>query len=347
MTEIALDINGMRHLGWTEVRIRSGLDRVADQFELTLTERWGRDRGAQRPIQAGAPCRLTLDGERVVTGHVDDVLPKYDADQHRITVVGRSLTADLVDCSGRARHWERPRTLEQVARAVAKPFGIEVRAEADTGQPLREPAIEAGQPYYEALAQMARYRGVTLTTDPRGRLVITQPPRARLSEALVLGENIRAGDGRFSTRERFSDVIVQGQQPDTPTTDAATHAESEGAAKDEGVGRYRPMLLVGDTAVDTDSCRQRARDEVRRRRGRSRGVTYTVAGWRHAEGLWRAGDQVRVRDPWLGVDAWRVIEGVQRVLDNEGERTELRVVPPEAWDLTAEPEPEPQRWGWG
>jgi prophage tail gpP-like protein len=345
VSEVALTLDGTRHLGWTEVQIRSGLDQVASRFELALTERWA-ERQAPRPIQAGARCTLEIDGERVITGHVDDVLPDYDAETHRIVVSGRSLTADLVDCSGRRKTFEQPRKLEQVARELAQPFGIEVVVEVDTGEPLRAPAVEPGQPFYEALEQLARYRGVLLVTDPQGRLVITKPPRGRLREALVLGENIRRGSGRFTVRDRFSQLIVQGQQPANDFMSGTAASKPEGVAEDEGV-RYRPMLVLADTAVDTASCRQRARAEVRRRRGRARGVTYTVSGWRHRSGLWEPGYLVQVRDRWLGVDAWRLIESVQLLLDDQGERAELRVVPQEAWDLQAEPEPQPEPEAWG
>ncbi|PWG62866.1 phage baseplate assembly protein [Spiribacter halobius] len=346
MSELALVIGGTRHRGWTEVEIRRGLDQVADRFELSLTERWAEGQ-APRPIQAGAACTVEIDGERVITGHVDDVLPSYDAEQHSIVVSGRSLTADLVDCAGRRETWEQPRRLEQVAREIAEPFGIEVVVEVDTGEPLRRPAVEPGQPYHEALEQLARYRAVLLVTDPQGRLVITRPPRSRLREALVLGENIRSGAGRFSVRDRFSRVIVEGQEPaleDWQSGDSARRPD--GVAEDTGI-RYRPMLVLADTAVDSASCRQRAEWEGRKRRARGRGVTYTVAHWRHRESLWRPGDLVQVRDPWLGVDAWRLIEGVLFRLDDQGERTELRVVPQEAWDIEAEPEPQPEQEAWG
>jgi prophage tail gpP-like protein len=104
--------------------------------------------------------------------------------------------------------------------------------------------------------------------------------------------------------------------------------------------RYRPQVIIADTPTDPAGCKSRAENEVRRRRGQGRGLTYTVNGWRHDTGLWRPGDLVPVRDRWLGIDDIRLIESVQLVLDDNGERAELRVVPPSAWDLVAEPEKE-------
>ena len=54
-----------------------------------------------------------------------------------------------------------------------------------------------------------------------------------------------------------------------------------------------------------------------------------------------------MRDRWLGIQDDMIIEGVQLVLDGQGERAEAQVVPPSAWDLTAEPEPEEEESVWG
>lgn len=342
---IELLVDGQRHAGWTELEVRLGLGQVADRFTLSLTERWA-DQSAPRPVKADSACSLSIDGETVLTGYVDEVLPSYDDRSHSIVVSGRSKTADLVDCSDRRRTWSQPRTLEQIARELAKPFGIEVVVEADTGKPLRAPAVEAGQPFYEALSQMARYRGVILIANPKGQLVITKPPRGRLQTALELGKNIRAGSGRFSTRDRFSKVIVQGQQPGDDFINGDASAKPEGVATDSDI-RFRPQVIIADTAVDAASCRQRADSEVRHRRGQGRGITYTVKGWRHRAGLWQAGYLVPVTDPWMGIDDMRLIESAQLIMDSSGLRTELRVVPPSSWDLTAEPEPKKDQSLWG
>lgn len=342
---VELHLDGQRHSGWTEIEIQLGLQQVADRFTLTLTEKWA-EQSTPRPIRPDSPCKVTIDGKAVITGYVDEVLPSYDNTTHSLVVSGRSKTADLVDCSQRRKTWSQPRKLEQIASELAKPFGIEVVVEADTGAPLRAPAVEAGQPLYEALAQMARYRGVILVSNAQGQLVITKPPRGRVQTALALGQNIRTGSGRFSVRERFSQIIIQGQQPGDDFSFGEVAATPEGVASDTGI-RHRPQVILADTSVDSAGCRQRANAEVRRRNGQGRGVTYTLADWTHRDGLWQPGYLVPVNDPWLGIEADRLIEAIQLRLDERGIRSEIRVVPPSAWDLTAEPEPEQEQSLWG
>ncbi|WP_328184619.1 phage baseplate assembly protein [Marinobacter sp. OP 3.4] len=342
-SRVELLIDGNRHGGWKSVDIRRSLNAVADHFDLSVTEKWS-ESSEPAPVRSGAECQVFINDELVITGYVDDALPAYDANQHSLVVSGRSKTADLVDCSSRRKTWSNPRKLEAIARELAEPFGIEVVVEADTGAPIKAPAVEAGQPFYEALEQMGRYRAVIFVCDPQGRLVITKPPRGRIDTALALGKNIRKGSGRFSVRDRFSQIIVQGQQPGDDLLSGEQAASPEGVSTDPVI-RYRPQVIVADTAVDTAGCRQRAENETRRRRGRGRGLTYTVAGWRHEGGLWTPGFEVAVRDQWLGIEDDMIIDSVQLLLDGQGERAEIQVVPPSAWDLTAEPEPVKEQEG--
>lgn len=341
MSDVALIVEGTRHRGWTDVRIRRGLDMMADTFEVGLADRWAYDTQPVR-LKTGQPVTIEIDGEPVATGYIDDVLPNYDARSHSLVVSGRSKTADLVDASGTATPWEASRTLLQIAQRVAEPFGIEVVAEVDVGAPLRGIEIEPGQTYGEALMQLASYRGLLLVPDAQGRLVITRPPRQRLKTELALGENIRAAKGRFTNRDRFSDVIVQGQGVADDSWFGTAAAEPEGRAKDQRIQRYRPTLVMCDTSVDAAACRNRAEWEVKQRWGQSRGVTYTVAGWRHQEGLWRPGDLVPIRDEWMfeAPVEWLITE-VQLVMDSRGERSEIRVAPPSAYDRPPVPEPQP------
>ncbi|MEX0732836.1 MAG: hypothetical protein WED00_05645 [Aquisalimonadaceae bacterium] len=344
MSDLALVIGNTRHRGWLSVDIRRGLDQIADSFDLSLTERWD-ESSEPRPVRAGEPCRVEIDGELVLTGYVDDVLPSYDDKSHTIVASGRSRTADLVDCSAGADTWT-DRTLLAIARRLAEPFGIEVIADVDTGAPFRTAGIEEGQPFAEALEQLARIRAVHLVTDAQGRLVITRPGQARTPTALVLGENIRKASGRFTLRDRFSDYQVLAQQNSNDNVFARAAAEPSGMATDGRITRYRPTVILADTATDSAGCEERARWERAKRWGSSRGVTYTVHGWRHRDGLWTPSHQVRVRDRWMGFDDWMLIAGVQHLLDQEGERTEIRVVPPEAYDRIELPEPEAEDSGW-
>ncbi|WP_028574361.1 phage baseplate assembly protein [Desulfonatronovibrio hydrogenovorans] len=344
--QVILQIGTQRHQGWQEIEIRRSLEQIADRFELALTERWSDDGTTQaRPIRPGEKCKVYLGDDLLLTGHLDDVLPDYDAERHRIVASGRSLAGDLVDCSGQEKRWEN-RTLVQIVRAICEEYGLDVIDEAGADKKISHFSIEDGESPAEAIGRAAKNRGVRVVSDPRGSLIITDAQRRSVGTALELGVNVLSGRGEFSDRDRFAEYIVEGQSPGTDWFFGEAVAAPRGRAKDPRIRGSRRVLVVADTVVDRADCRQRAELESRVRWARGRGITYTVVGWRHEHGVWRPGDMVPVKDAYMGLDKEMLISDVQLLDDEQGRRAELRVNPPEAFERVPVPEPEPEETGW-
>ena len=327
---VTLQLGSQLHQGWQEVRIRMSLEQIADSFELTLTERWS-DAGVVRPVTPGQSSMLKVGKELVLTGYVDDVLPDYDATTHTIVASGRSKTADLVDCSDQDTRLVGL-TLIQIAKRLAAPYGIEVVDTVGVTKPFREFALEDGQPISEALERAAQIRGVRIVSDAQGRLVITHAVQREVQTSLTLGGNILRGSGTFSDRDRFNEYVVVGQ---TPGTDAWSGAQASGPknrALDPRVRAPRKTIIVCDTPADAADCKERAELEARMRWAKGRGITYTVAGWRNEQGLWRPGDLVPVKDEFMGLNERLLVSEVQLIEGAGGRMSELRVCPPAAFE---------------
>lgn len=343
MSDIRARIDGQLHGGWTEASLRRSMLHAAHTFELALTERWGT--GDTRAVRAGLPCDILLGTERLIRGYIDDVSPSYDAEQHTIHVIGRSRAGDLMDCSGKERQFKQ-RSLTQIAAELATPFGIHVRALVDDGGPFKAQTIQAGQPIWEFLEQLARIRGVLLISEPDGSLHITRASSQVINTPLVLGGNILAASGQFSYRDIFSEYTVQsqvattfGQEPDNSLV-----SETVTASRTQ---RYRPIVLDSEVSVDAGGCRERATWERNTRDGRARPVVYTVQGWQDDDGnVWSPNRLVRVKDHYLGIDSTLLITGVQLVLDSRGRRTEIEVMSPKAMSTLALPEPTEDASNW-
>jgi prophage tail gpP-like protein len=352
--QVVLQIGSDRHTGWQEVRIRLSLDQIADEFELTLTERWS-ESGDVRPVSPDEACTLQIGDELVLTGYLDEVLPDYDPEQHTIVASGRSKAGDLIDCSGREQRLDG-RTLQQIAQTLAQPYGIEVVDTVGAAKPFRAFVLEDGQPIAEAIERAAQIRGARVVSDAQGRLLIVHAVQREIRTPLVLGENIRRASGVFSNRDRFNEYIVEGQTPGDNEWNGASASGPRGTAQDPRVRRPRTTLVVCDTPADSGDCTARAELEARMRWAKGRGVTYTVGGWKHEQGVWRPGDLVPVRDAYLGLDEKLLVSAVQLIEGLAGRRAELRVVPPAAFEPIPIPEPEasgsssgkpkPGDWGW-
>lgn len=340
MPEVHLTVDGGDWGGWQSYRINLGMQQLTGRFDLRLTERWaGQTR--RRALRVGAPCTLHYDGELLITGYIDNMAPLYSAEDHSITVGGRDATADLVDCSAPATQWIG-RGLAEVARELCAPFGIRVIDQVGANAPFRSLKPNDGETVFEMLDQAARIRGVLLVTDGRGHLIITRAGHERATDSLVLGQNILVGAGYFDLRDVFSSYILKGQQPGDDYLFGETAAAVQAKASDARIKRHRPLTLIADGPLDAASARERVTWERNVRWGRSQSITYTVQGHRQRSGaLWRPNMLVPVFDTYQFLDgAERLITDLTYILDDQGERTELTVMPREAFDLVEQPEPE-------
>jgi len=339
MSEITLTVNDMVYGGWKTADVRLGIEQIAGTFELGITELWA-NRKEPWPIRHGDKCTLQIDGETVITGFVDDILPGFDDKQHGVTIVGRDATGDLVDCSAIAKSGQwKGRTLLQVARDLTAPYGIEVVAKTDVGAAFSSAALQEGETVFEALDRAARMRGVLLVSDGQGRLVITRAGDQRIGTALVQGENILRGDATFSLRDRFSEYVCKGQNVGGDWSTPEQNAQPRSAAvKDSGVRRYRPLLIVAETIGDTKGLKDRAIWEAAVRLGRSARPVVLVQGWKHATGLWKPNRLVPVRAPYFQLDRDMLIVSVTYRIDERGSTTSIELCRPEAFKLLPVPE---------
>lgn len=340
MAEITLTIGSRIFGGWEAMEVRRSIETVAGTFNLTVSERYP---GQQKvlAINPGDACRVSLDGDTVITGWIDEVRPSYTDSDHSFSISGRDKTGDLVDCSAvnEPGQW-RGQKLERIAQALARPFGITVQTETGTGAPFKSFSIDQGETVFEAIERLCRMRAVLPTSSPQGNLVLTRAGSGRAATRLVKGDNILAASGSFSHLDRFQSYQVKAQQPGNDLVDAETIAQVRGEAIDRAVRRHRPMLLLAEQAGDASDAKDRAVWEANVRAARARRANVTVQGWREVPGgrLWTPNRLVEIADDWLSVHQEMLITTVEYRISEQGTTTRLELMPPGAFDLQAEPE---------
>lgn len=333
MAQLELKVGGAIYGGWTSLAVERGIEQLSGSFTLQLTERWpGVDAG--RPVKPGQACVVTIGGEPVVTGFIDEVAPTIDASTRTLAVSGRDATADLVDCSAihGAGQWKGA-SLARLARDLCTPFKIAVvidpavQALADKAFPSWN--IEEGETVFDCLERAARMRTVLLTTRGDGALFITRPGFDKAQTRLVEGENIISAEGRFTWAERFSEYRVKGQSRDSHT--------DKGTSRDKVVTRYRPLIVLAEDQAAGVTAQQRADWEMTLRAGRSNRATVTVQGWQQGNGLplWQPNLRVGLSSSVLRADGELLVASVSYTLNDSGERTVLSLVDPRAFDRLA------------
>lgn len=326
-------VAGRAYQGWQGVRLTRSLEHCAGAFELSLSEVWPGS-SVREVVRAGQRCEVLVGSDTVATGYVDVVDLQVTDKDHEVTVAGRDATADLVDCSAVARpgQW-RGKRVEQIAAELAAPFGVQVRAEVDTGAVLDSFALQTGEAVFDAIERAARLRALLLVSDGRGGLVITRAGVRRVPGSLVLGKNIISMRVRNDLRDRFSSYTALGQAPANDYFSGEAAASIRAVATDAGVARHRPLVITNDGPDRAASLQQRVRWEANVRAARSLDVEVIVQGWRHPGGLWEPNSLVSVRAAAFDLEAELLITDVEASLDEHGTRTRLSMTRADAYRL--------------
>ncbi len=345
--EIILKAGGNVYGGWTKISVTRSMESMSGSFDLELTWKWqdsqNKYQAFMEPIKQGEACIVEIGGERVITGYIDDWVPSYDEAQVLISVSGRDKTADLVDCSiDMASGQFNNQTLTQIANTVCKPFGVEVVVNTDVGEAFPRIQIEQGETPHELLSRLARQRGVLLTSDTFGNLVMTRRSKASAGVSLILGENVKAARGRFSYRQRFSNFKVKAVGAafggDWDPAEPVSVGGIEANVKDSEIVRHRPIIIVNEEITTAEGAAKRGQWERQRSIAKSNTAEYTVTGWRIPQTgkLWNINTLVPVIDEIIGLDEELLISSVMFSEDDSGRLAVISVVKPEAFDVPAQ-----------
>ena len=333
---VRLVVSGQDYGGWKEVSITAGIERQARDFTLSVTDRWPGATDIPRRIRPGDLCEVFIGADKVLTGYVDGTPISYDARQVTVGVKGRSKTADLVDCSAinSPGQW-RGQKLERIAADLAAPYGIQVVTETPTGAAIADHQIQQGETVFESIDRMLRLRQLLATDDEHGRLVFIEAGKTRAATALVMGGedgNVLTADAPLDYKDRFSEYVCKGQRTGDDYAFAAAVSEGTATLADSAIQRRRVLVIKQSGQADEGTCRDRVEYERAHRAAKSLATTYTVAGWRQADGsLWRMNQIVRVKDGIVGFDQDLLIVEVEYKLSEAGMLCTLKVGPKDGY----------------
>ncbi len=249
----------------------------------------------------------------------------------------RAITPNAKGGSG--GQW-RAAKLEQIAADMAAEYGVKVVAEVDTGAALTH-QVQQGETVFESIDRMLRIRHCLATDNALGELVfVVAGSGGKAGTALVLGQNIRSADCPLDFSKVFSEYVCKGQksissqQTDEDeagdNVDAAVESSigSSASATDARVNRRRVLVIRQSGQADEGTVADRVKFERASRAAKALETVYVVDGWRQEDGtLWVQNQEVRVTDALIGFDQEMLIAEVTYLLDEEGQRTELKVGP--------------------
>lgn len=331
--EFRFIVDGSDYALWTSASVNRSLDSSSGSFQLYLLNP---DRTLIKNYRPSIACEIKLDDSLIAAGHLDGF--DFDDSSGRLyTFNGRDRVADLIDCAATVdgSHEFTNMKLDDVAKAILKPFGMRLSVSGDVGRNFDRLSIEPGETAFAFIERACRYRGLMPISDGTSGLVLVKPGATKSSGKIVMGENVKTRNASVTHGQRYSQIIVKGQSSASDISNASDNAHASGRASDPAIQRYRPLVIQAEQGGYDLDMQERAEWEVRNRRHNGVKINYTVPGWKTPAGdFWTLNTLVPVIDEDLAINRDMLISGIRfNRSDSDGTSTQITVTPAEAFDL--------------
>ena len=343
---INLEINGVEYTNFTEANVTLALDTLANDFSFDAVLPDGEDLN----IKGGDACTITVDGDLVLTGYVENITGHYTASGHNVVITGRDKTSDLIDSSIDVIDDIRDSvTLKEIIEKVIAHIGADI-AVVNNAAPAPFNKAEdiiaplPGDNAFMFVEQYAQKRQVILTSNAAGDVVITNSQETSgggvLQNAIKSNtNNIVEASWSYMAGNLFNRYINKGQL-DPVALDFAGATSGDGIVSQRGededtdIRRGRQLVTVLATGFSDDQLLGRAKWSKKIRQSRSIAYSCHVQGFKNTAGkLWAVNTVVSVVDEFANINQDLLINSVQFLYGAGGSRTLLTLVPAGSYEL--------------
>lgn len=334
--EVTLIVNNQAFDGWEQVSVTKSLESIANQFSVTLFDKFEGLR-EDWPLKPGSDVQVNINGQRVMTGRIEKLSVNYTDEARGFTISGRSKPGDLVDCmhTGPAEYINI--SLDKLAEALVAPFGLKVFLSVEP-KVIAKFSVKPGETVFEALDRAARTQGFFFVSTRAGNIRLTRAARARAATSLEQDVNVLSATADYDDSHRHDQYIVKGQTSGSPDFNGASVTQPEGTAKDVGVKRHRPFIMIAEGNADAAQSKTRAEWEASSRLAKAIRVSADVQGWTQSTGdLWDINQVTNFKSKFLGLNRDLLITGVTHTDSaTAGKTTSITLVDPQSYN----PQPE-------
>ena len=344
MSDITLEVNGIRYSGFTDAAVTNSIESFASQFTFAATAKDAFDFSTgnfgtiQNDLKVQDEVKVYIGDDLVSTGHIEDLNLSYTPDSHGIVVKGRDKAGDLIDSSIIQKSYSQTFFISLV-KAVLKDNGYaDIKISNKTTSLLKLENVgavktEKGDTIASFIDRYAKKLQVLITTDESGDLVViregselsTGSIRAKMNSAT---NNVLAGSLSISTTERYRYIEMYSQGSNDSFTSSSV--SQSGISIDKIIRSPRRKRISMTTASEDATLGDMAKWNVNIRKARGQRYNCTVQGF-HADPeskklLWLPNTLVTVDDDRCQISGQFLIQGVSYRYSNEGSFTDLSIV---------------------
>ncbi len=325
---IELKTNNKIFSGWLSATVTRSLNAVSGSFEISYIDQWnGQDDPWQ--IKAGDLCSLSFDDKLLITGFVDEISASYTSDSRSLSITGRDKTGDLVDSANviPSKNF-RGVSLTAMANTLATPFGIAVSSRSEAANAsIKNVSAQASETVWESISKLAKYQGVLAYPDAKGGIVFAEVGTEVIA-SLVQGENILTCSVSQNESEKFQTYKIYITAGDEDTKHKIVVAE----VKDNSVKRPRVKMISTKKNITMAEAVERIKWEMASKIAKAFTLNISVTSWLTPKNiLWEINKLVSVKSPKCGIDGTFLIEETKFVFDEDGYKTELKLVLKDAY----------------
>lgn len=365
MPELVLAVEEYEIRGFTAMQLQRSLDQLTDSFDISLTSPLS---SSPPPIdiREGQEVTIKYDGEPMLLGYIDEVDESSNASAFNLRIAGRSKAKDLVDCSAIKKGGWRNMALDKIAEDIAGPFGLKVSTDLTDLPKVASFKLQDGETAFDAIDRLIREHGMRVVSEPSGDLLLTRTGLLRFPDVILeRGVNIVEGGIRRSENERFSQYIFKASVAADDDSFGEGNASSY-AVTDDGVGRYRPLIVQRDGQARNSSGQYTSQKLVKEletaalwerntRAGKSQQLSYRVLypgdvarSWEipGGRGPWTPNIVVTVRDKNHAVDGQFLVTSVSLSRTTSGTETRIELTHPEAYEPEKPPHKKKKKGGY-
>lgn len=340
-SELTLVLGSQAWTNWTSYEVEAEFTTPTDGWRVEASSPTAAQISSLTP---GSVVMLLLGQSVLLQGRMDGIeLRRTRSAGTVVTLSGRDLAGQLVDCCPPTSWSWRNITLKALAEKALQDLGIPASVSADTGalQVLDRAKSEVGETYWQVLDRYARRARLLVWMTPAGVLRIGRPnysstPVARLVNGATPGTsrytNIEETLHVNNISQRFSSIQVLGQSAGSDSLFGSSVAHLRGQASDAeltAAGLTRPLVLDAGGLKSSAEAKARAEWEVSSRRYHGRSLQYVVGG--HGPSVstpWALDSMVEVVDELAGANEAWWLSGYRMLRDEQrGTRTALTLRP--------------------
>lgn len=344
MDEIIIVIDDVRYRGWKSFNLHNTLDAMCGSFSMTLVQ-FADD--LVEDIRIGARLDIYIGPDQMMAGYIYTRERTMSSGSTSLTVTGRDITGDLVDCAAivTSNYWTNAK-IERIANDITKPFDIFTDIQVDD-VPFSSFSIQQGETAYAAIERMCRLRGYLCNTNQFGDLVIRNYEAADASLdtlKLEVGVNVISITESLDYSKRHNIYYVRGQGKPSKKGSAWSKGTLNYASSaiDKGIDRHRPKVIISDSKSSNASTKDQALWTARTNASRAKVYTVVVQGFRQRfpfraaiEPVWKSGQYVNlIHKDWV-INRMMIISRVDYSFGPAGSTSTLTLKAP--WSYQPDP----------